>query len=86
MFVTAFHLLAIVLFWTASIFGYLIVHMLLGLINPLMTNDAFRHHKRFHLLEKGQFSQEKVQMCENQQLRRADIGEKIHGFLERPLR
>ena len=48
-------------------------------LNPLM---AFRHHKRFHLhvLEKGQFSQENVQMCENHQIRRADFGEKIPWF------
>ena len=53
--------------------------------NPLMVNDAFKHHKRFHLLEKGQFSQEKVQMCENHQIRRADFGEK-NAFSARPLR
>ena len=52
-------------------------------VNPLMANDAFKRHKRFHLLEKGQFSQEKVQMCENHQIRRADFGEKIHAFLAR---
>ena len=41
-----------------------------------MANDAFRRHKRFHLLEKGQLSQEKVQMCENHQICRADFGRK----------
>ena len=41
-----------------------------------MVNDAFRRHKWFHLLEKEQFSQEKVQMCENHQIRRADFVEK----------
>ena len=50
-----------------------------------MANDAFRRHKRFHLLEKAQFSQEKVQRCENHQIRRADFGEKIHTFSARPL-
>ena len=45
-----------------------------------MANDAFKRHKWFHLLEKGQFSQEKVQMCENHQIRRADFGKKIHAF------
>ena len=54
--------------------------------NPLMANDAFRCHKWFHLLEKGQLSQEKVQMCENHQIHRADFGEKIYGFSAHPLR
>ena len=51
------------------------------MINPLMANDAF---KRFHLLEKAQFSQEKVQMCENHQICRADIGEKNPHFFGLP--
>ena len=41
-------------------------------------------HKRFHLLEKEQFSQEKVQMCENHQIRRADFGEKNPRFFGTP--
>ena len=45
-------------------------------INPLMANDAFRCHKRFHFLKKGQLSHEMVQMRENHQIRRADFGEK----------
>ena len=51
-----------------------------------MANDAFKRHKRFHLLEKAQFPQEKVQTCENHQIRRADFWEKIHTFSARPLR
>ena len=55
-------------------------------LNPLMAkSDAFKRHKRFHLLEKEQFSQEKVQMCENHGIRRADW-EKIHSFSVCPLR
>ena len=53
-------------------------------INPLMKNDAFKRHKLFHLLEKGQFSQENVQMCENHQIRRADFGEKNPRFFGVP--
>ena len=49
-----------------------------------MANDAFKHHKRFHLLEKAQFSQEKVQSCENHQIRRADFGEKNPNFFGAP--
>ena len=45
-----------------------------------MANDAFKRHKQFHLLEKAQFSQEKVQRCENHQIRRADFGEKNPHF------
>ena len=45
-----------------------------------MVNDAFKCHKRFHLLEKAQFSQEKVQTCENHQICRADFGEKNPHF------
>ena len=52
-------------------------------INPLMANDAFKRHKRFHLPEKAQFSQEKVQTCENQ-LHRADFGEKNSDFFGAP--
>ena len=54
------------------------------LVNPLMANDAFRCHKRFHLLEKGQLSQEKLQMCENHQIHRADFGEKNLCFFGTP--
>ena len=53
-------------------------------INPLMANDTFKRHKRFHLLEKAQFSQEKVQTCENHQVRRADFGEKNPHFFSVP--
>ena len=54
-------------------------------LNPLMVkSDAFKRHKWFHLLEKGQFSQEKVQMCENHQIRRADFGKKIYFFSAPP--
>ena len=53
-------------------------------INPLMVNDAFKCHKRFYLLEKGQFSQEKVQTCENHQMRRADFGKKNPDFFGAP--
>ena len=53
-------------------------------LNPLMANDSFRRHKWFHLLEKGQFSQEKVQMCENHQICRADFGEKNPRFFGAP--
>ena len=49
-----------------------------------MVNDAFKRHKRFHLLEKGQFSQEKIQMCENHQICRADFGEKNPNFFGAP--
>ena len=50
-----------------------------------MVNDAFRRHKRFHLLEKGQLSEEKVQTCENHQIRRADFLEKKSmGFWRAP--
>ena len=49
-------------------------------INPLMANDAFKRHKRFHLLEKAQFSQEKVQRCENHQICRADWGKNPNFF------
>ena len=28
-------------------------HCMISLINPLMANDAFKRHKRFHLLEKS---------------------------------
>ena len=49
-----------------------------------MANDAFKHHKRFHLLEKAQFSQEKVQTCENHQIRRADFWEKNPLFRRAP--
>ena len=35
-------------------------------------------------LEKEQFSQEKVKLCENHQICRADFGKKIHGFLVHP--
>ena len=52
--------------------------------NSLMANDVFKRHKRFHLLEKAQFSQEKVQMCENHQIRRADFGEKNSHFFGTP--
>ena len=52
--------------------------------NPLMANDTFKHHKRFHLLEKAQFSQEKVQTCENHQIRKADFGEKNSDFFGAP--
>ena len=55
-----------------------------SLLNPLMANDAFKRHKWFHLLEKGQFSQEKVQMCENHQICRADFGEKNPHFFGTP--
>ena len=55
-------------------------------INPLMANDAFKRHKQFHLLEKAQFSQEKVQTCENHQIRRADFGEKNPHFFGASLR
>ena len=51
-----------------------------SVFNPLIANDTFRRHKLFHLLEKGQFSQEEVQMCENHQVHTADFGEKIHDF------
>ena len=54
------------------------------MFNPLMANDAFRRHKRFHLLEKGQFSQGEVQMCENHQVRRADFGGKNPRFFGAP--
>ena len=50
----------------------------------LMANDAFKRHKRFHLLEKAQFSQEKVQMCENHQIHRADFWEKNPDFFGAP--
>ena len=49
-----------------------------------MANDAFKRHKRFHLLEKAQFSQEKVQTCENHQTRRADFWEKNPHFFGAP--
>ena len=49
-----------------------------------MANDAFKRHKQFHLLEKGQFPQEKVQMCENHQIHRADFGEKNPHFFGAP--
>ena len=49
-----------------------------------MANDAFKLHKRFHLLEKRQFSQEKVQMCENLQICRADFGKKSTVFRGAP--
>ena len=48
-----------------------------------MANDAFKRHKRFHLLEKAQFSQEKVQTCENHQIRRADFEEKKSTLFRR---
>ena len=53
-------------------------------VNHLTVNDAFRRHRRFHLLEKGLFSQEKVQMCENHQICRADPGEKNPRFFGTP--
>ena len=73
--------------WLAVYFANLYIIEQCGLpVNPLMANDAFKRHKRFHLLEKAQFPQEKVQTCENHQIRRADFWEKIHTFSARPLR
>ena len=56
----------------------------LNCVNPLMANDAFKRHKRFHILEKAQFSQKKVQRCENHQICRADFGEKNPNFFGAP--
>ena len=52
------------------------IQSMIFLENSLMANNAFKRHKRFHLLEKAQFSQEKVQTCENHRICRADFGEK----------
>ena len=51
----------------------------LTFFNPLIANDAFRCHKQLYLLEKSI-----VQMCENHQICRANLGKNPQVFSTPP--